>query len=99
MLRAVAAAMIAFMLVFRPPAADAAAAEPASAERVMTWIKTYRAQPDRKFLPEAVIALGASGAFQEPDAAGVFVGFMAGVIGSNPDHARKSGEENAESPA
>ena len=64
------------------------AAEPAPADRVMTWIKTYRTKPDRKLVPEAVIALAASGAFQEPDAAGVFVGFMAGVIGSNPDHAR-----------
>ena len=45
--------------------------------------------PTASSLPEAVIALGASGAFQEPDAAGVFVGFMAGVIGSNPDHAEK----------
>ncbi len=55
----------------------------------MAWIKTYRSKPDRKLLPEAVIALGNSGAFQEPDAAGVFIGFMAGVIGSNPDHAEK----------
>jgi hypothetical protein len=68
------------------PAAGAAVEQP-TAERVMMWIKSYRAKPDRKLLPEAVIALGASGAFQEPDAAGVFVGFMAGVLSSNPDHA------------
>jgi hypothetical protein len=87
--RAVAAALAAFLIVCWTFAGPARAAEPAPAERVMAWIKTYRAKPDRKLLPEAVIALGNSGAFQEPETAGVFVGFMAGVVASNPDQAEK----------
>lgn len=61
--------------------------EPVPAERVLTWIKSYREHPDRALLPGAVKALADAGAFQEPDAAGVFVGFMAGVLASNPDDA------------
>ena len=92
MLRCIAALVAAFMVASWLSVAHATAAagpDSGSAERVLAWIKTYRTKPDRKLLPEAVVALGASGAFQEPDAAGVFVGFMAGVIGSNPDHAEK----------
>jgi hypothetical protein len=86
--RAVAIAIALAAVTGWLPAAGAAVEQP-PAERVMTWIKAYRTKPDRKLLPEAVLALGASGAFQEPDAAGVFVGFMAGVLGSNPEHAEK----------
>jgi hypothetical protein len=63
--------------------------QPDPTDRVLTWMKGYRAKPERHLLPEAVKALAASGAFQEPDAAGVFVGFMAGVLASNPQHAEK----------
>lgn len=81
--------LAAIMMFFQVSTGRAAPAEPTPPEQVLTWMKTYRAKPERKLLPEAVKALAASGAFQEPDAAGVFVGFMAGVLASNPDHAEK----------
>jgi hypothetical protein len=89
MIRTAAAFLAAFLMVCQAPAGRAATAEPSPPEQVLTWMKSYRAKPERKVLPEAVHALAASGAFQEPDAAGVFVGFMAGVIGSNPQQAEK----------
>jgi hypothetical protein len=90
MLRMAAVLMAAFMIVFLVSAGRAATAEEVvPADRVLTWIKAYRAKPQPKLLPDAVKALAAGGAFQEPDAAGVFVGFMAGVLGSNPEHAEK----------
>jgi hypothetical protein len=89
MLRVVAALLAAFMVFSSASQGQAAPQESPPPDRVLSWIKSYRTKPDHKLLPEAVQALAAGGAFQEPDAAGVFVGFMAGVIGSNPDHAEK----------
>lgn len=87
----VAAALLAAFLVFSSASQGRAAPPepPPPPDRVLSWIKAYRTKPDYKLLPDAVQALAVGGAFQEPDAAGVFVGFMAGVIGSNPDHAEK----------
>ena len=90
MLRVAAAVLAAFIMFSSASEGRAAPPEPLPPpDRVLTWMKTYRTKPDYKLLPDAVQALAAGGAFQEPDAAGVFVGFMAGVIGSNPDHAEK----------
>ena len=84
-----AAALVAAFIVVAPVSTGRAgtAVEPAPTDQVLTWIKAYRAKPERNTLPNAVQALAASGAFQEPDAAGVFVGFMAGVLSSNPKQA------------
>jgi hypothetical protein len=81
--------LAALLAVWEAGVARAAVAEPAPAERVLSWIKSYRDKPEPDLLPEAVRVLAASGAFQEPDAAGVFVGFMAGVVGSNPGKAER----------
>jgi hypothetical protein len=89
MLRLAAVVLAALIGVSAIPEGHAAVEELSPTDRVLTWMKGYRAKPDRKLLPEAVKALAASGAFQEPDAAGVFVGFMAGVLGSNPQQAEK----------
>jgi hypothetical protein len=90
MLRTAAALLAAFIVVAPVSSGRAGTAvEPAPTDQVLSWIKTYRAKPEPKTLPDAVKALAASGSFQEPDAAGVFVGFMAGVLGSNPKQAEK----------
>ena len=87
--RRVGVFLAAVLAVGQAGVALAAVAEPAPAERVLSWIKTYRDKPEPDLLPEAVRVLAASGAFREPDAAGVFVGFMAGVVGSNPRKAER----------
>ena len=58
--------------------------EIASADMVLKWISAYRAQPAPGDLPDAVKALSRLGAFKDPEGAGVYVGFIAGIIASNP---------------
>lgn len=60
-----------------------------SAEESLGWIKGYREQPKPDAVPDLVRELARVGAFQEPEAAGVYVGFIAGVIGANPTRAEK----------
>jgi hypothetical protein len=72
--------------------ASAAALRPAdlvSSETVLQWMSAYRAQPDVDGVPKAMLALSRFGAFNDPERSGVYVGFIAGVIGSNPDKADK----------
>jgi hypothetical protein len=47
----------------------------------------YRARHDVVHVPEAIKALSAAGAFKDPGASGAYVGFLAGIIGSNPNRA------------
>lgn len=53
-------------------------------ERILQWINDYRLEPEPKKLAEAVKAMSRLGMFRDQDTAGVYVGFMAGVLGSNP---------------
>ena len=58
-----------------------------SADTVLKWISGYRANPDAGSVPEAVRAMSQLGAFRDPENAGVYIGFLAGVIGTNPGRA------------
>jgi len=60
-----------------------------TADRLMEWIKDYRYEPEPDKLPAAVLAMRRLGLVKDIEAAGVFVGFAAGVIGANPDKAEK----------
>jgi hypothetical protein len=60
-----------------------------SIDSIGRWIANYRARPDPMRVPAAVRALSQIGAFKEPEAAGVYVGFIAGVIGANPGKAEE----------
>jgi hypothetical protein len=55
-----------------------------STDIVNRWVSNYRYKPQPVLLPAAVRALSQLGAFKEADAAGVYVGFIAGVIYANP---------------
>jgi hypothetical protein len=59
----------------------------ATQDAVLRWINLYRGKPDLWGVPAAVKALSRLGALKEPDRAAVYVGFVAGVIGSHPDEA------------
>jgi hypothetical protein len=52
-----------------------------SLDAVSRWISSYRARPEPARLPQAVRALSAFGAFKDPESSGVYIGFIAGVIG------------------
>jgi hypothetical protein len=53
----------------------------ASLDAVSRWISGYRARPEPAKLPAAVRALSQFGAFKDPESSGVYIGFIAGVIG------------------
>ena len=57
------------------------------AEAVLKWINGYRGDPEPDKLPAAVKAMGDYGLLRELDQAGLQVGFIAGVLGTNPDKA------------
>jgi hypothetical protein len=81
------ALIAAFLMVLAGPAFGKI--ELSSPEDALGWIKGYREQPHPDAVPGLVRELAAVGAFQEPEGAGVYVGFMAGVIGANPGRAEK----------
>ena len=58
-----------------------------SAEAILNWINNYRDNRTPARLPIAVQAMSRLGLFRDMDAAGVYVGFIAGVLGDNPAQA------------
>ena len=58
-------------------------------EIVLSWINDYRLDPTPERLPDAFKAMREQGSFKEIEQAGIYVGFIAGVIGANPDTAEK----------
>lgn len=56
-------------------------------ESILAWMNIYHTKPDPFALPAAVKALSQAGALRDPENAGVYVGFVAGVLGANPDKA------------
>jgi hypothetical protein len=56
---------------------------------VQQWIYNYRAKPDYAHVPAAVRVLFHSQTFKEPENAGIYLGFIAGAIGSNPTRAEQ----------
>jgi hypothetical protein len=66
-----------------PPAAAAAGQRFASQEQLLKWIDQYREEPAPDRLPAAVRAMSDLGLLRDPDAAGVYVGFVAGVLADN----------------
>ena len=88
-MRCVSALVIAFLLF--PAAAFAAPANGApkldeltSRDAVLGWIWAYRATPRPESVPTAMKAASRLGLLRDPESSGVFVGFLAGVIGANP---------------
>jgi hypothetical protein len=84
----------ALAVVWLPIAADAkgkAKAKPepqfTRAEDVLHWINDYRQNPEPERLPKAVTAMRELGLLKEIEQSGIYIGFIAGVIGANPDKA------------
>jgi hypothetical protein len=55
----------------------------ASLTVVQQWIYNYRAKPDYAHVPAAVRVLFHAQTFREPENSGIYLGFIAGAIGSN----------------
>jgi hypothetical protein len=61
----------------------------ASLNVVQQWIYNYRAKPDYVHVPAAVRVLFHAQSFKEPENSGIYLGFIAGAIGSNPAKAEQ----------
>jgi hypothetical protein len=61
----------------------------ASLSVVQQWIYNYRARPDYAHVPAAVRVLFHAQSFKEPENSGIYLGFIAGAIGSNPAKAEQ----------
>jgi hypothetical protein len=84
--------MLALLLVSAPAAFAAPSknkVEFASSEHILRWINGYRMRPEPGKLPAAVKAMSALGVFRDMDTAGIYVGFMAGVLQTNPNRAEE----------
>jgi hypothetical protein len=86
-----AALVISMFLLIQP--ADAAVTpeiDPRASLRVVQqWIYNYRAKPDYAHVPAAVRVLFHTQTFKEPENSGIYLGFIAGAIGSNPAKAEQ----------
>jgi hypothetical protein len=61
----------------------------ASLNVVQKWIYNYRAKPDYARVPAAVRVLFHAQSFKEPENSGIYLGFIAGAVGSNPAKAEQ----------
>src|SRR5690348_3241272 len=85
-------ALAAALLVLCQPVLGAVTPEidpRASLGVVQQWIYNYRAKPDYAHVPAGVRVLFHSQTFKEPENAGIYLGFIAGAIGSNPAKAEQ----------
>jgi hypothetical protein len=76
-----------FAVLMPIAAASAAPRDFLSREAVGEWIDNYRAKPEPARVPLALRALVKANAFKDPESSGFYVGFLAGVIGSDPQRA------------
>src|SRR5580658_6399209 len=77
--------VVAFLIL--PAAASAAVLrldEYSPRDDVLRWIDGYREHPDPAGVPTGMKLLSQRGVLRDPDSAGVYVGFMAGILGANP---------------
>ena len=59
-----------------------------SAEQVIGWINNYQDNPDPELVPDAIRTLDKYRIFEDLDQAGLYIGFLAGVLGDNQILAR-----------
>ena len=81
--------LLAALAAYAPPAAASRSpkVELSSVEQGLVAIFRYRAKPDLARVPALMRELSRLGAFRDPEAAGVYVGFVAGVLAANPGRA------------
>lgn len=95
-MRVVFSVLVAALLLLTPALAQdrskrAGPAQPeiTRTEQILKWINDYRQAPAPDQLPDMTRAMGNLGLFRELESAGVYIGFIAGVIGANPERAEQ----------
>jgi len=91
-----AMAVLSALMVAMAAAPGARAADPppevfarADAAAIQSWIAAYRDAPKPEAVPQLVKAIAAKGLLQEQDRAGIYIGFVAGVLADNQATADK----------
>jgi hypothetical protein len=86
----IAGVLILVALVWTPGAmASRGGVEIVAPQDALKWIYAYRPTPKATEVPAAVHAMSRLDIFAEPEWAGVYVGFIAGILGSHPDQAEE----------
>ncbi len=83
-------AFLAVTVLFAAPAASEAQPPNAalnSTDAMLRWINAYRGKPEPDALPVLVHGLSDLQAFKDAETCGAYIGFIAGVLGANPDRA------------
>jgi hypothetical protein len=75
------------MPAFSKPAKEKPPQPFAKSEDLLKWISGYKLKPEPARLPAAVKAMSDFGLTRDMDQAGVYIGFTAGVLGTNPETA------------
>jgi hypothetical protein len=88
-LATLAAVAGAFVVAASAAASAVRPGELGSREAVLGWINSYRTHRDPGHVPDAVQAMSRLGLFKDSENAGAFVGFMAGVLASDPRDAER----------
>jgi hypothetical protein len=73
----------------QPPPPQEAPAQPANTQVILKWINGYRLTPEPEKLPPAVKAMSTLGLFKDLEQAGLYIGFISGIIAANPERAEK----------
>jgi len=91
--RGAAVGLLAFLALMTALVTPAAAAVPRpsaalnSTDAMLRWINAYRGKPEPEGLPALVRGLSDLQAFKDAETCGAYIGFIAGVIGANPQRA------------
>lgn len=83
--------IVIFILIGSLSSAEAASLAKTSAnspEAGLKWMKEYRDKPDPRQVPTLIRTLSERGIFSDPETSGVYLGFLAGVLRSNPRNAK-----------
>ena len=80
-------ALIVLAILILPAAAAWRLDELSTRDDVLKWIDGYRNRPDPASVHIAMKVLSQRGVLRDSDSAGVYVGFMAGILGAHPAEA------------
>lgn len=76
-------------VLFAKPSKEKPAKPFASSEELLKWINGYRHNPQPQRVPQAVKAMSALGLTKDADQSGIYIGFVAGTLGANPQMAEE----------
>jgi hypothetical protein len=82
--------IVVLLVLLLPVSAMAVPSRPfdqAPKEVILGWINKYRHSPDVERVPSAMRGVSRLGLLGDPEGSGVYIGFLAGILASNPDKA------------